>query len=139
MTVLLPQINKTAVPPKTISHLTKWVKKHLSSNKAKNEIISPLFLPMEDSNVISTFCSSAGITVETLHSEVSLSLSPCLLTNQLIYDLEKYRQNNHLPQSDAVKWNSMIFYLTKVTAVLKQLLLRNGTEIIKKHNIKEDW
>ena len=29
MTVLLPQINKTAVPPKTISNLTKQVKKHV--------------------------------------------------------------------------------------------------------------
>ena len=62
----------------------------MSSNKAKNEIIAPLFPPMEDLNVISTFCSSAGITVETLHSKVSLRVSPCLLTNQLIYDLEKF-------------------------------------------------
>ena len=58
---------------------------------------------MEDSNVISTLCLSAGITVETLHSEVSLSVSLCLLTNQLIYDLEKFRQNNNLSESDAVK------------------------------------
>ena len=97
MTTLLPQIHTDAVPPNNIANLTQKVKKHLSTGKEENEVVKSLIPPKEDPNKISDYCTSAGITADILHSSECLDISSKFLTNELIYDLEKYRQKNRFP------------------------------------------
>ena len=110
MTTLLPQIHTDAVPPNNIANLTQKVKKHLSTGKEEDEFIKSLFPPKEDPNKISDYCTSVGIAADILHSSEYLDISSKLLTKELIYDLEKYRQKNRFPWSEAVKWQSKIFH-----------------------------
>ena len=57
----------------------------------------------------SDYCSSAGIIKDILHSMKSISIGSAYLTNLLVYDLEKYRQNNSFSWSDMLQWHERIF------------------------------
>ena len=108
ITTLLPKIDNDIVLPSNIQNLKCKVRKHLSAKKQKDEIIAVLY-PTDDPNKISDYCSSAGITKDILHSTKPISIASVYLTNLLIYDLEKYRQNNSFSWSDALQWHERIF------------------------------
>ena len=108
LTTLIPKIDNDAVVPSNIQNLTRKVRKHLSAKKQKDEIITVLY-PTDDPNKISDYCSSAGITKDSLHSTKPISIASAYLTNLLVYDLEKYRQNNSFSWSDVLQWHERIF------------------------------
>ena len=111
MTAILPTLHKDVTVPGKISNITRKVRKHIDSGKNVDEIISYLFPPQKNENDISSFCTKAGITIDSLSKEEPLSISPEYLTNQLVYDLERYRQNNSMQWSEAVKWHHKLFPL----------------------------
>ena len=109
MTAILPVLHKDVMVPSKISNITCKVRKHIDSGKNVDEIISYLFPPQKNEYDISSFCTEAGITIDSLTKEEPLSISPEYLTNQLVYDLERYRQRSNMPWSEAVKWHHKLF------------------------------
>ena len=108
MTMPIPQIHQDAIPPVHVQQLTHKVWTHMFRNKPKEELIPMLYPKKDDAQKISDYCSSAGI--ESLHSNEILNVSNAYLTNLLVCDLEKYRQKNKFPWSEAVKWHDKIFH-----------------------------
>ena len=94
LTTLIPQIDNDAVVPNNIQNLTHKVRKHLSAIKQKYEIIAVMY-PTDDPNKISDYCSSAGITKDSLQSTKPISIASIYLTNFFVYDLEKYDSLPH--------------------------------------------
>ena len=109
MTAILPMLHKDVNLPSKISNITRKVRKHIDSDKNINETVSYLFPPKRNDTEISSFCTEAGITIDNLSKQEQLSISPEYLTNQLIYDLERYRKTNNMPWSEAVKWHHKLF------------------------------
>ena len=122
MTALIPRIHQDAIPPVHIQQLTHKVQTHLSRNKPKEELISMLYPKKDDAQKISDYCSSAGITTESLHSNETLNVSNAYLTNLLVYDREKYRQKNKFPWSEAMKWHDRIFHSDPSYSITKQTI-----------------
>ena len=122
MTTLIPQIHQEAIPPVHIQQLTHKVWIHLSRNKPKEELISMLYPKKDDAQKISDYCSSAGITTRSLHSNETLNVSNAYLTNFLVYDLEKYRQKNKFPWSEAMKWHDRIFHSDHSYSITEQTI-----------------
>ena len=81
-----------------------------------------LYPKKDDAQKISDYCSSAGITTESLHSNETLNVSNAYLTNLLIYDLEKYRQKNRFPWSEAMKWHGRIFHSDPSYGITEQTI-----------------
>ena len=108
LTTLIPKMDSDAVVPGNIQNLTCKVRKHLSAKTKKDEIIAVLY-PTDDPNKISDYCSSVGITKDSLHSTKPISIASAYLTNLLVYDLEKYRQNNSFFWYDLLQWHERIF------------------------------
>ena len=122
MTTLIPQIHQEAIPPVHIQQLTRKVRTHLSRNKPKEDLISMLYPKKDDAQKISDYCSSAGITTKSLHSNETLNVSNAYLTNLLVYDLEKYRQKNKFPWSEAMKWHDRIFHSDPSYSITEQTI-----------------
>ena len=102
-----------------------------------DEIISYLFPPQKNENDISSFCTKAGITIDSLSKEEPLSISPEYLTNQLVYDLERYRQNNSMPWSEAVKWHHKLFPLDQSDNVTEKNISMKWSQNYKRiHHMK---
>ena len=108
MTAILPILHKDVMVPSTISNITCKVRKHIYSGNNVDEIVSHLFPPQKNENEISSFCTEAGISVDNLSKEQPLKVSSKYLTNQLVYDLERYRQRSNMPWSEAVKWHQKL-------------------------------
>ena len=106
MTTLLPRINSKVVLPNDIANLTRKVKKHLDAGRSREDVILSLLPKENDTDEISKYCSKAGITVDNLHSDDVLDISSDFLTNQLVYDLETYRQKNNFPLSEKRDFDS---------------------------------
>ena len=111
MIAILPILHKDVMVPSMISNITRKVRKHIDSGNNVDEIISYLFPPQKNENQISWFCTEAGISVDNLSKEQPLKVSAKYLTNQLVYDLERYRQRSNMPWSEAVKWHKKLFPL----------------------------
>ena len=112
----LPILHKDVMVPSMINNITHAFRKHIDSGNNMDEIISYLFPPQKNENEISSFCTEAGISVDNLSKEQPLKVSPKYLTNQLVYDLERYRQMSNMLWSEAVKWHQKLFPLDqKVT------------------------
>ena len=122
MTMLIPQIHQDAIPPVHMQQLTRKVRTHLSRNKPKEELISMLYPKKDDAQKISDYCSSAGITTESLHSNETLNVSNAYLTNLLVYDLKKYREKNKFPWSEAVKWHDRVFHSDSSYSIMEQTI-----------------
>ena len=95
---------------------------HLSRNKPKEELISVLYPKKDDAQKISDYCSSAGITTESLHLNETLNVSNAYLTDLLVYELEKYRQKNKFPWCEAVKWHDRIFHSDPSYSIMEQTI-----------------
>ena len=74
-----------------------------------------LYPKKDDAQKISDYCSSAGITTESLHSNETL-------TNLLVYNLENYRQKNKFPWSETVKWHDRIFHSDPSYSIMEQTI-----------------
>ena len=92
-----------------------------------------LYSKKDDAQKISDYCSTVGITTESLHSNEILNVSNAYLTNLLVYDLEKYRQKNKFPWSEAVKWHDRIFHSDPSYSIMEQKIstkwIRNYAKI----------
>ena len=120
MTTILPILHKDIIIPSKISNLTRKVRKHVDSGKNVDEVISSLYPSQKNENEISPFCTEAGISVESLLKEKPVNVLPRYLTNQLVYDLEKFRQRSSTPWSEAVKWHNKLFPLNKDDSVTEK-------------------
>ena len=137
MTAILPTLHKDVTVPGKISNITHKARKHIDSGKNMDEIISYLFPPQKNENDISSFCTKAGITIDSLSKEEPLSISPEYLTNQLVYDLERYRQNNSMPWSEAVKWHHKLFPLDQSDNVTEKNISMKWSRNYKRiHHMK---
>ena len=111
MTAILPMLHKDVTVPSKISNITRKVRQHIDSGADGDEFISDLFPTKMNENQISLFCTQAGITIDSLFNHQPLNISSEHVTNQLVYDLESYRQRSKMPWSEAVRWHQKLFPL----------------------------
>ena len=57
---------------------------------------------------LSPYCASAGVTVSKITCYI-LHVVDTFLTNELVYDVEKYCRKKNIPWQEAVKWQKKLF------------------------------
>ena len=132
MTAILPILHRDVTVPSKISNITRKVTKHIDSGADVDEIISDLFPAQKNQNEISSLCTQVGITIDSLFNEQPISISSEHVTNQLIYDLENYRQRSKMPWSEAVRWHQKLFPLDKSDAATEKNISNRWSRNYKK-------
>ena len=131
LTTLIPKIENGTVVPRKIQNLTCKVRKHLQKKPKQNDEIIAVLYPIDDPNSVSHYCSSAGITKDNFHSIKPISMVSAYLTNLLVYDLEKYRQNNSFSLSDVLQWHERIFNFDAIYSVNENTINKMESQLHK--------